>query len=289
MSHDLIKLHNTYLLTGLPRAGTTLCCHILNGYENTVALHEPLTPTDFNAQAGRSSAAEKIQQFALSARDNILRNGIALTRQKNGQVPENPVSYHETKNGLRQMDVTLGEIAVQQKIKNENFNLIVKHNALFAGLLPELHKVIPVFAIVRNPLSVLASWNSVDLPVNNGRVPAGEMFCPELKILLDKTTDVIERQLHILEWFCQQYTEHLPNRVMYYENFIVNPQCIGDFLQLTALYTGEFTQRESRNAAYNVELMEILYKRLINFGDAIWQFYSRDQVELLMSNIRAAQ
>ena len=283
------EMRNTYLLTGLPRAGTTLSCHTLNAYDNTLALHEPLTPSDFDPTLGRAHAIEQVKKFAVESRIKILNEGTALTRQKDGKVPENPVSYEHIKNGLRQMDVSLDEISVSQHISNEHFNLIIKHNALFTALLPELQQEIPVFAIVRNPLSVLASWNSVDLPVNKGRLPAGEMFSARLKVQLDNTPDTIERQLHILEWFCVQYATYLPARIIRYENLIADPAHIGQVLQLPAVYTGEQKPRASRNATYDAALMEMLYQKLIHYGDAIWQFYTREQVNSLMSDIRAMQ
>jgi hypothetical protein len=48
------------------------------------------------------------------------------------------------------------------------------------------------------------------------------------------------------------------------------------------------TRRQSRNQSYDLELMECLYTRLRGYGDAIWSFYSRSQVDELMESIRAA-
>ena len=48
--------YRTVLLTGLPRAGTTLCCHILNSCKGVLALHEPLSPDDFSSEQPRETA-----------------------------------------------------------------------------------------------------------------------------------------------------------------------------------------------------------------------------------------
>lgn len=276
---------NTLLLTGLPRAGTTLCCHVLNDYANVLALHEPLTPTDFDASKGRDFAVAQIADFAHGMRHKILTTGIATSRLKDGKVPDNPVGT-ATLEGLRQIDVNLGEMDVSAHIKNENFTLVVKHNALFTGLLPELAEVFPVFGVVRNPLSVLASWNQVDLPVNQGHIPAGEMFCPSLRETLASIPDRIDRQLYILEWFCERFATKLAGRVLRYEEFVVDASAIGRCMKLSASYQGNMPSRTSRNSAYDLPLMEELYERLMNFGDAIWSFYSRDQVAELMELIR---
>lgn len=276
------------MLTGLPRAGTTLSCNILNSYANVLALMEPMTPTDFDPSKGRLAAVEFIQKFAANTRVQALTQGEVISRQKEGIVPENPVGYEATSSGLRQPETALGLISVGKQIQNENFTLVIKHNALFTALLPELLEAFPVYAIVRNPLAVLASWNSVALPVNDGHVPAGEMYSPGLVELLASTPDPIERQLHILEWFCQSFTRELPNRILRYEDFVTDPKVIGSALSLSSPYMGSVQSRTSRNQAYDLVLMEQLYRRLIRFGDAIWQFYSREQVTELMESIREA-
>lgn len=285
---DTALTPDTLLLTGLPRAGTTLSCHILNAHPNVLALHEPMTPSDFNPAAGRAAAVGQIAEFAQATRTMALHEGRAFSRHKDGKVPENPVSYELGQGGLRQMDVELGKIDVSQQIENEHFTLIIKHNALFTGLLPELAGSFPVYAVVRNPLAVLASWNSVNLPVNQGRIPAGEMFSPELKKLLDATSDAIDRQLHILEWFCAAFARDLPGRVIRYEDFIARPEQLGAFLQLAPPRAASLPERVSRNAHYDLSLMEMLSRRLLNHGEAIWSFYSREQVIELMASIRAA-
>lgn len=284
-----MELHpHTLLLTGLPRAGTTLSCNILNGHANVLALLEPMTPSDFKPALGRSAAIEFIQQFAANTRVQALTQGRVISRHKDGLVPENPVAYEVSDSGLRQLDVSLGSIAVGERVENENFTLVIKHNALFTALLPELREAFPVYGIVRNPLAVLASWNSVDLPVNSGRIPAGEMFDPELAELLADTPGRIERQLHILEWFCARFIRDLSSPILRYEDFVREPAVIGRTLSLASVYSGAIQTRESRNQAYDLVLMEQLYRRLMRFGDAIWQFYSRDQVTELMESIREA-
>lgn len=283
-----MRHQNTLLLTGLPRAGTTLSCNILNSHANALALMEPMTLSSFEPVKGRRAAIDLIQQFAAAIREQALTQGEVISRQKDGAIPENPVSYEISGSGLRQPETTPGLISVSDQIQNPDFTLLIKHNALFTALLPELHEAFPMYAIVRNPLSVLASWNSVALPVNEGHIPAGEMYSPELKDLLADTPGRIERQLHILEWFCQSFARDLPNRILRYEDFVADPTVIGRTLSLPTPYKGSVQTRASRNQAYDLVLMEQLYRRLMRFGEAIWEFYSRDQITELMESIREA-
>ena len=279
---------NTLLLTGLPRAGTTLCCHILNAYPNVLALHEPMTPSDFDPALGRAVAVVQVANFARQNRASALAEGRVVSRQKDGKVPDNPVGQATGQDGLRQMDVSLGEVDVRDRLLDENFTLVIKHNALFTALLPELHSALPVYGIVRNPLAVLASWNQVDLPVNQGHIPAGEMFDPELKAQLDQVSDRLERQLHILEWFCRQYLEHLDGRILRYEDFVVNPHSVGVRLELGSAYQAEHKPRANRNSGYDLAQMEVFYQQLRGFGDALRHFYPLTQLDELMDSIRAS-
>lgn len=279
---------NTILLTGLPRAGTTLCCHILNAYPNVLALHEPLTPSDFDPALGRTAAVTQIANFAQQSRASAWFDGVVVSRQKDGKVPENPVAQAMGGDGLRPMDVSLGQMDVHHQLHDEHFTLVIKHNALFTALLPELTNALPVYGIVRNPLAVLASWNQVDLPVNQGHLPAGEMFDPALKAQLAQIGDRLQRQLHILEWFCRQYADHLAGRILRYEDFVINPHTVGDLLQLSSRFPVSEKQRSSRNAGYDLAQMEVFYQHLRGYGDAIRHFYPPTQLDELMDSIRGS-
>lgn len=279
-------ISNTILLTGLPRAGTTLSCHILNSCPNTLALHEPMKPADFNPAEGIDAALEYISSFVAKARHQVLDEGKALSQQKDGAVPENPVALHSLEGGLRPMDVSLGFIDVRDRGLNNYFNLIIKHNALFTALLPRLASEYPVHAIVRNPLAVLASWNLVDLPINKGHIPAAEQFDLPLKKALATIPDVLDRQLYILEWFCARYCNYLQGHWIQYEDFVVEPISLANALGLPTPEV-PVPSRASKNTGYDQQLMEHLYKRLMATGDAVWQIYPRTQVNALMENIRA--
>ena len=99
--------------------------------------------------------------------------------------------------------------------------MLVKHNALFAALLPRLAVSFPLLALVRNPLSVLASWQTVDLPIHQGRIPVGERFDPELCRALDREPEPLRRQIVVLNWFFARYRAHLPpEHVIRYEELI---------------------------------------------------------------------
>ena len=68
-----------------------------------------------------------------------------------------------------------GKISIDKELARDFF-LVVKQPALFSALLPVLAQRFPCYAIVRNPLSVLASWNSVDHKVRQGHSSGAELY-----------------------------------------------------------------------------------------------------------------
>src|SRR5690606_38692646 len=140
---------------------------------------------------------------------SLLAEGIAWSQQVDGQVPDNPFVSEAGADGRRRHQVTRGLIRPGKPL-SDAFTLVVKHNAAFTALLPALAERFDTWAIVRNPLAVLASWYSVELPVTQGRLPAGERLDPALAATLDAEPDVVSRQLRILDWLFSRYAAALP-------------------------------------------------------------------------------
>lgn len=207
-------------LTGVPRGGTTLACRLLGECEATVALFEPMDVSALDAD-DPAAAISRIAEFYRAMRDSLTRDGTAVSKHRDGRVPDNPFTAQRHDDGRRSLQVSLGEIAVAPP--PAGFTLVVKHNAAFCALLPALAARFETFAIVRNPLAVLASWNTVDLPVGDGRVPAGERLDPELRRQLDATGDRLQRQCLVLDWFFTRFRNALSaTRVLRYEDIVAS-------------------------------------------------------------------
>lgn len=214
-----MPLGNDVLLTGIPRSGTTLVCSILDEQSSVTALHEPIDPASFDGVRGARRAMNVVVSSVVRYREAIIDLGEVTSKQKEGRIPDNSV-YKTQGDGLRAEITRRGPVHVGEFVPDD-LVLILKHNALFTSLLPDLAKALPVFAIVRNPLAVLASWQTVDFPVNRGRVPMGERFDPALSQELDLLPETLSRQLKILEWFFSRFRSYLArDRVITYEEII---------------------------------------------------------------------
>ena len=210
----------TWLLSGVPRSGTSLCCRLAGGLPDVVALSEPIRYRAYGGMESPESASARIRDFAEETRERVRSERYAPSVQFEGCLDDNRTASHLTDAGLRRLRGGWGEMAVGKPL-SDRFGLLIKHNALFAALLPRLVESFACLAIVRNPLPVLASWRTVDLPVHRGRVPVGEAFDPALRRSLEREGDVLRRQLIVLDWFFERFEAHLPpENIIRYEELV---------------------------------------------------------------------
>ena len=142
--------------------------------------------------------------------------------QFNGSLDDSRVSDESAATGLRPPRGRLGEILLDKPL-SPSFTLLLKHNGGFAMLLPELLDHFEVLALVRNPVSLLASWQTVDLPIHQGRMPAVERFHADLHQTLRNEPDRLRRQVLVLDWFFSRFRECMPpERVLRYEDMVAS-------------------------------------------------------------------
>jgi len=273
------------VLTGIPRSGTTLACWLLNQLPEVVALVEPPMGVRFwLGRWDRRLASAGIRQFFNKVRERIATGSTVPSFHIDGEIPTNPVEEQRV-GRLRRPLARLGRVPVAKSLSGR-FWLIVKHPAPFTVLLNELVEHFPVYAIVRNPLAVLASWNSVSLPVNKGHVPAAEWFDPSLRRTLSRISDRWERQLYLLDWFFETYRRMLPETaILRYEDIVATG---GRALSAIVPEAAELSvPLQSRNASslYDASLMRALGERLLKTDGAYWDFYSRESVERLIAEV----
>ena len=212
----------TWLLCGVPRSGTSLCCRLAGELPDTVALSEPIRYREYGGMDTPENAAARICDFANETRERVRSERRAPSVHFEGCLDDNRTASHRTDAGLRRLRGGRGEIEVRKPV-SDGFGLLIKHNALFAALLPRLVESFACLALVRNPLPVLASWQTVALPVHRGRVPAGEAFDPSLRRRLDEEPDVLRRQLVVLDWFFERFEASLPPEdIIRYEDLVAS-------------------------------------------------------------------
>lgn len=270
---------DTVLLTGIPRSGSSLACRLAGELPDVVALSEPMPRTEFAGLTAPAEACARIRRFAVDTRRLVEQERRAPSLHVGGRLDDNVVAG-DADAGLRRRQAEQGEIRIDKPL-TDGFRLVVKHNALFAALLPQLAASFACIALIRNPLVALASWQTVDLPVNRGRIPAGEQFDGGLRDALDGTSDVVARQLVILNWFFAQYGDNLPaERILRYEDLIASDG--GALFRVLGQPGAPSQPLTSRNdhAVYRGADVEGLLEVLVETSGPWTRFYRRADCEL---------
>lgn len=268
------------LLTGLPRSGTTMICHLLNRLPNVVALHEPMEPVSL-AGSSNGQIVAGLRAFFDAQRDSILSRGQARSKSFGGNVPTNPLS--DVIVGGQRQRLLDGMSLLVSNVTSETFSLYLKHPAFFTACLPFLSDQFQCYASVRNPLSVLLSWQNAEMPVKDGHVPAAEHFDPALRKSLAAEPDRVERQIIILEYFYRMYSTYIPDHTMRYEDIIATNGRFLAIVEPSAIRFDEPLQSRNKLNLPNRDQVEFLLSRLVNREHVYEQFYSRDDVLSLVS------
>jgi hypothetical protein len=293
------------LITGPPRAGTTLTTQLLGGLPDCVAQDEPMDigllvedVEQVNRRTGsfwrsarstpkrtvdRDRAADNVIRFCAQSRESVLRDGTVISKHVESGLIGSKVADEFDSNGKRTKLTRRGVIHIDKALSPE-FTLFVKHPAAFTAILPELKARAPIFAIVRNPLAILASWNTVPFAVGKGHSALAERMNPDLEMELSRRADLFDRQIYLLDWFFDQFARHLgPSRTIRYEDIIASD---GKALSVIHPAAADIqTSLNSRNQAkvYDMELMKDLGDRLLVADGSYWSFYHREDVLSLIS------
>ena len=271
---------NNIVLASVPRSGSTLTCHLLNKTTDVVALHEPIEPAKL-ASLNADASIRYIQYFFDEQRAFILSQGLATSKSKQGKVPDNHMGSVDKQSGKRAFLLDGNQIKID-KPRGSNFKLLIKQPGLFTGMLKLLSEHFSCYATIRNPLSVLQSWNSVDMAVTHGYAPAAEQCDPLLKQKLAEEPDVYRRQLVLLSWFYEQYYFYLPKeKVIYYEDVVnTGGKCLS-CISSSANLQDETLQTKNNNPLYDTSLKGHLRDLLLSSDGFYWKYYSRDEVSKL--------
>lgn len=279
------------VLTGVPRSGTTLTCHLLNKLPDTVALHEPMAYGRIADPEDREGVLDGIEQFFERMRHTIRTEKVAYSKEMERQITDSAYDV-SSETELRRRAIgnprgpgKKGAVRIEKDL-GDRFFLVIKHPAMFSALLPDLVKRFPCYATVRNPLSILASWNSINRHTRRGHAPAAELYDEKLRRALGAIEDRNERQLYLLSWFFQRYRSTLPDEhIIRYEKIVTSGGKALSVINADAKRLDELLPSRNLNPIYDRESMRSLGQRLLDSEGAYWDFYSRQSVEELLAEV----
>jgi hypothetical protein len=261
------------LLTGVPRSGTTLCCYLLGQIPDVVALNESIRIAQIEDVA---KSVDFTMDFMRRNRRTLLKKGFAVSRATEDGFTDNNFASVE---GKRKTLVQKQRVKVDKPL-TKDLHLIVKHNAFFTMLMPDFRDNFPLHAIIRNPVSVLGSWNSLDIPVSRGEVRAASKFAPKLQAALDKIPDVHDRQLYIMNWYFENYLELKSDKIIRYEDVIAtNGAALQGVEPKAATHLEVDLNSKNKSKLYDQDTMKMIGERLLHMDNACWEFYDKSLVE----------
>ena len=278
----------SWMLSGVPRSGTSLSCRLAGDLPDTVALSEPFNAKAFGTKIPRDprSACTYIRDFVEQVRERILAERRAPSVRVGGCLYDNIVASKPADSGLREPRGEWGHIAIGKPL-SDRFTLVIRDNAVFAALLPQLQEFFPCLAVVRNPLSILASWQTVNLPVHQGRIPGAELFDCDLHRTLEREPEVLRRQIVALEWLFARFQSNLaPTNIIRYEDLIDSGGMVL-FRRLGHAGTPPVVLKSRNdNALYDGAMIDTLLKALLEAGGCWRHFYSAADCEQTADGIR---
>ncbi|MBV6655783.1 MAG: hypothetical protein KI786_18575 [Mameliella sp.] len=260
------------ILTGPPRSGTTLSCFLLNQLPDTVALHEPMNLRLFPSQ---EKGLEEINRFFGKMRTSLITEGKALSKVKSGTIPSNP--FGKSENGKRASMVKKDWISFDKALQND-FYLVIKQNAHFTFLLESLDLLYPVFSVIRNPVSTIASWNTIEAPVSKGNLTVLKNLRPALYHELERIPDLIDRQVRLLHELYLPYKHLKKAQLIKYEDITATNGAALNIIIPGSKKIDHPLKSKNKNTMYDDELKSKIADRLIKFNGSYMDHYTREEV-----------
>jgi hypothetical protein len=244
---------------------------------------------DFPKCRDANVIADAIEKFCAETRRILGEHGYALSKHVAGQVPDNVAADQVNQRGVRLRHTEHEKVFVEEPL-SENFTLAIKHPLAFTALLATLRERFDCYAIIRYPLSTMASLNSLAwLNVGKGHAPIGEKLDLEFQRALAAEPDTIERQLLIMDWFYKRFREFLPETaIVKYEELISSQGRVLERFFPGAGQLEESLSSKNVNKFYDRALMLDQDERLLRREGPMWDYCKRSDVEQLMAEVSAS-
>lgn len=235
------------LVTGIPRSGTTLLSALLDCPPDSVSIGEPhgLGALQKKYADNHNGFVNRLIEFFSETREIIANGNAILDRFSiNGKPLTNYVG--DRVDGIRCKEYIIKDRLISNI--NKEYYLIFKSPVIFTAVLPAIisNNCFKVISIIRNPVSTILSWNSVNFPISNARLPAGELYWPDLGKIVGLDCSVLEKQAMIWELFARRYLDYKKEIILLrYEDLVANPQLASDAIKIP------FTKIEMINMNFN--------------------------------------
>ncbi len=218
---DSPRSGSDYIITGIPRSGTSYCCLTLSKHPNMVVINEP---SEVTKPLKRRNIPWGIATYYQNTKKEIALNRPIMNKHNKGLIIEDTLVKNERTPYLTEL------------VEGDYFLATKNTLAYLTGIARVMH-VMPhakIIACFRNPVDTIASWNnSFDhlktakpLDINVIKMNSQWMNDDEITQLhnIQKAPCNIYRQAMLWNFFAQQLLKHR-NRIQLigYEDMVLNP------------------------------------------------------------------
>jgi hypothetical protein len=261
----------------------------LNKLPNTVALSEPISPGRFEDYLpDQEAVCDQIELYYRRMRRRARKEGTVISKHVDGVVPDNTKGEV---GGVRRRIAEKGEIALQKELSS-GFTLAIKQPGLFTAVLPVLAKRFPCYAIVRNPLAVMASVHSIQGRRKEARGPAADQrYDPDFlrhvrNFEANDSHDRLTMRFMRFDAYFDRYQKVLPrDHILRYEDIVSSGGRALKVIVPAARDLDEPLESKNLNSLYDRNEMLRLGERLLQSEGAYWNFYSRKSVEEMLGRL----
>ncbi len=272
------------ILAGPARSGTTLACRLLNLFPEVVALDEPFARSAMQAMEGPADLLADVARQFDEQRRMIETEGEARSTIAAGGDLGNHYADQFSTDIPRARQVVLDKIRVDAL---PSFRLVIKHTLPFTAIIDDLSNRYPTFVLVRNPLAILASWNTIDAAYREGAIQSyAERLTGDLASRLGDITDRLDRKIDLLRWHFERYLPALRRgSVIRYEDIVeTGGNVLGTIASAspgTSRRLDQDLRSHNTNPLYDREVILRLKDRLLAAQGAFWDFYRPVDIERL--------
>jgi len=274
------------LIAGLPRAGTTLALTLLQTLPRVIALDEALREPELRLATTSSDIAVITRRFLREQRRLAQDEGLVWTYNKEGVVSSDQFDG-PIRNNLRSRTVNASWAKLPHPLTPKTM-LVAKQPVVFTAALDVMAQIWPMIGVVRNPIAVLGSWNSVDFGIRTGRAAVPERLHPDLQKQLEALPDQYDRQVALVHWFLGRLKQHLPaDRLIRYEDIVSSGGSVLSVLVPEASSLNTPLETRNRSDSYDPGILLTVGERMLASEGPAWEVYSKAEASALLDEMLA--
>ena len=268
-----MKISDNFIVTGIPRAGTSLTAALIDNLDGVLCLSEPgfhnellqskKTPTDYVRNVNKHLSDIRI----------LVENSepVLDIRDQAG----NPVTNYYDDHGNRAVSLNpVKDIFGNYKDSSNSLLVGSKHNTHYTSTLEQfVSEGLSVIVVLRHPVPTILSWQRLDLPVSKGELPAARSFWPEIEKISSMSIDTVSKQVMIYNEFCRKYLENLSGiHLVKYEDISINHRIFESMFQRRALRSID-QKNNNRSSLYASNNIETIARKIEMHAPYAAQFY----------------